>query len=181
MAAVHRSRVLFLFMSRALLWGLVLLAGVTILIAVVPGLLNRQLMVVNGGSMAPAFAAGDLVLTKPVRDSSPDVRSGDVVVILSSTGVQRAHRVVEVRRGESGETMLRTAGDANGNPDATWTSARDIGGIVVTSFPHVGLLLGYLARPIARLVLFVLPLLYLASRELVLGLRGEGMAEAASS
>jgi signal peptidase len=155
-------------------WSLVLVAAATIVLSIVPGLLNHQLLTVDGGSMEPTFSAGDAVLTRPIEDPAGEIKPGDIIVVQSPVnGVRQAHRVLEIAATDSGQTLFRTAGDANAAPDAAWARPEDVRAMVVTSLPRLGMALSLLSDPLARLVLFVLPLLYLGCRELFLGLYGE--------
>jgi len=154
-----------------LLWALVACAAATIVLAVAPGITQRQLYAVRGGSMEPAFAAGDAILVKPLSDPSSQVVTGDVVVTRAANGQTiQAHRIIEVRSDGSGEAIFRTAGDANLAPDAVWTTSAGVQAKVVMAFPGLGYVLRLLAEPLARLLLFVLPIVYFAGRELIEGL-----------
>lgn len=160
--------------GQVFLWGLVLVAAATIVLSILPGLLNRQLLTVDGGSMEPTFSAGDAVLTRPLHDPVGEVKRGDIIVVQSSAnGVRQAHRVLEIATTDSGQTLFRTAGDANAAPDAAWARPEEVRAIVVTSLPRLGVALSLLSDPLARLLLFVVPLVYLGCRELFLGLYGE--------
>ncbi|MET9224560.1 signal peptidase I [Lentzea sp. NPDC003310] len=67
-------------------------------------------------SMEPAFAPGDLLVTRAVPVA--DLRVGDVVVLPRPDvpGERYAHRVVELTA-RSGEPVVRTKGDANESAD----------------------------------------------------------------
>lgn len=70
-------------------------------------------------SMAPAYAAGDLAVTRQL--ATADIAPGQVLVlpVPDAPGQRFVHRVVEVRR-QAGRTELRTRGDANTATDP-WT------------------------------------------------------------
>ena len=81
------------------------------------------------GSMRPAFAPGDAVLTRnvPVRD----VRPGMVIEVTPpGHTVPFAHRVVSVT-GDPAHPTIRTKGDANPLPDS-WTVT-----LSAPTVPHV--------------------------------------------
>jgi signal peptidase I len=157
-----------------LFWALVACAAATIVLAVAPGITQRQLYAVRGGSMEPAFAAGDAILVKPLSDPGRQVVTGDVVITRAANGeTTQAHRIIEVRSDGSGGAMFLTAGDANLAPDAAWTTSASVQAKVVMAFPGLGHALRLLAEPLARLLLFVLPVVYLAGRELIDGLYPE--------
>jgi signal peptidase I len=157
-----------------LLWCLVGLAALTIALALVPGLLNRQLLTVTGGSMEPSFSAGDALLTRPLKDASTEIAAGDVVVVRSPNGhVAQAHRVLLVATDSTGETLLRTRGDANNDADPGWVPTRNVSAKVLTAVPEMGRFLHLLSQPLARLLLFVFPLGYVGLKVLYLGLYPE--------
>jgi signal peptidase len=154
-----------------LLWFLVGLAALTIALALVPSLLNRQFLAVTGGSMEPAFSAGDALLTRPLKDASSEIDAGDVVVVRSPDGdVAQAHRVVLVTTDSYGETLLQTRGDANDDADPGWVPTQNVSAEVLTAVPELGGLLRLLSQLLARFLLFVLPLGYIGLKMLYLGL-----------
>jgi hypothetical protein len=71
----------------------------------------------------------------------------------------------------AGNTIFRTSGDANAAPDPVWVSSAEARASVVASVPRLGEALRFLSEPWARLILFVLPVVVLAGRELWGGLR----------
>jgi signal peptidase len=161
-----------------LLWLLVGLAALTIALAFAPGLLNRQLLAVTGGSMEPAFSAGDALLTQPVDDPSSEIAPGDVVVVRSPDGsVAQAHRVLQVASDSSGETLFQTRGDANEDADPGWVPVRNVSAKVLTTVPELGNLLSALSQPLARLFLFAVPLGYVGLKLLYAGLFPEEESE----
>jgi signal peptidase I len=164
---------------RWLFWGLVALAAVTLVLALAPGLLNRQLLAVTGGSMEPAFAAGDALLTHPIDDASHQVAAGDIVVLRAGDGsALLAHRVLLVATDASGRSFFKTGGDANAETDPGWATERQVKARVLMTLPGLGALLHSLSQPLVRLALFVLPLVYLGIRELAAGLSGFEEVEA---
>ncbi|MGI9197551.1 MAG: signal peptidase I [Candidatus Nanopelagicales bacterium] len=100
------------------------------------------------GSMRPAIAPGDLVVTRLSQAST--IAAGDVVV-ANSDGVPIAHRVVETRP-LSGVYRLTTKGDANAliDTDPVMASAQQEVPRVIGRVPSVGTPLAYLASPDAQ-------------------------------
>ena len=101
------------------------------------------------GSMVPAFAPGDLIVTRtvPVRD----VEVGDVAVFVPPGETSPyAHRVVELT-GSPTDPTVRTKGDANPTRDA-WTVTFDRAEVpvVVAALPSVGRWFGFTTSPLAR-------------------------------
>jgi signal peptidase I len=95
--------------------------------------LGARLLVVDGGSMAPTYAVGDvLVVTAP---TGADLVEGAALVV--GTGADRyVHRVVEV---DGDRARLR--GDANEVADPGWVTADAVTGVVAL----------HLARPLGPL------------------------------
>jgi signal peptidase len=93
------------------------------------------------GSMRPAFAPGDAVITRPIPVSS--VRPG--LVILATPDARTApyaHRIIQVKH-KDGRILVQTQGDANPSPDNwedVYTSTSTVSE-VVTSVPKLGYVL----------------------------------------
>jgi signal peptidase I len=86
---------------------------VPILMPIVTG---HRIIVVDGGSMAPTFDVGDVILTSaPTGD---DLEVGRIVVV-GTPGTLYTHRVLEVDR-TGAEPRARLKGDANEVPDPAW-------------------------------------------------------------
>jgi signal peptidase len=123
-------------------------AVVCVVVAVAAGkvFLHLGLSPVLTGSMRPAYAPGDAILTRPVAAS--DLRPGMVVVFVPP-GHQDAfaHRIVSVG-GTTARPLLTTKGDANPTPDH-WQVALSTPTVprVVGSMPKVGYLLVWLREP----------------------------------
>lgn len=103
------------------------LAGLLLALAAVGSVTGAVLVVrwrmtfvpVLSPSMDPAYAAGDLAVTR--QTDTARIAPGQVLVLPlpDAPGQRFVHRVVEVRRTD-GHTDVRTKGDANAAPDP-WT------------------------------------------------------------
>ena len=100
------------------------------------------------GSMRPAIAPGDIVMTR--LSSASTISTGDVVV-FDNGGTPYAHRVVEVRQ-LNGLQRLTTKGDANPvvDTDPVMASPGQQVPRVVWRIPAVGSTLAYLTSPDAQ-------------------------------
>lgn len=89
-------------------------------------------------SMQPAFAPGDLLVTRPV--AAADVAEGDVVVLprTDAPGERFAHRVIATDTSDGG-MVVRTQGDANAaaDPQALRILSATVP-VVVADVPAVG-------------------------------------------
>jgi len=121
---------------RALGWLVLALAIVALWPAQFGGLTG--LTVVDGRSMEPTFAGGDLVIS--LRQPSYGV--GDVVSYRipegeTAAGSRVIHRIVSETSVE-GETRYTSRGDSNAEPDAWAFGTRDILGRAVLRVPEAG-------------------------------------------
>lgn len=93
------------------------------------------------GSMRPAFAPGDAVITRPIPITA--VRPGMVILATPEGGsTPYAHRVIAVKH-ENGQVFVRTQGDANPSPDAwldVYAPTSQVAA-VIGSVPKLGYLL----------------------------------------
>jgi signal peptidase I len=109
--------------------------------------------------VAPAIHAGDLLITRVVPART--VRPGDVVTFADPTREGRSvtHRVVSV----SGDRELEfvTRGGANGASERWTVEADDTVGRLRVALPSAGRTIAWLGGPHGRIVLVVVPLLYL--------------------
>jgi signal peptidase len=131
-----------------------LVAGMLVL-TVVPPVLGLRSDVVLSGSMRPALAPGDVVVSSPVQ--AGEVRAGDVVVVPDPArpGETLVHRV----DGVGPDGSLVTRGDANAGADSTPVAPGDVLGRGRLRVPYVGVVSLWLQQgrvlPLAGAVLVV--------------------------
>lgn len=87
-----------------------LLGVAALLSALLGAALGVRPLFFRSGSMAPTIGTGSMALAHSVP--AGDLRAGDVVSVVTSSGSRVTHRVVETRS-ESGHTVLTLRGDAN--------------------------------------------------------------------
>lgn len=110
-------------------------------------LLGVTPLVVLSGSMAPALNPGDVAFARTVPAS--EVTTGDVVSVVSASGVRITHRVIDSAPARSplgAGAVLHLQGDANDSPDPeayTVSSVHE----VVASVPRLGYLLHAAGSP----------------------------------
>jgi len=118
-------------------YALVMTVSVIVLAALLLVLLGFRPLVIRSGSMAPAYQAGDLVITDRIQ--AGDIEAGDVVSLdhYAPIGESMTHRVQDVER-SGGAVRVTTRGDANDSSE-TWSVAADqVVGKVVTVIPSIG-------------------------------------------
>ncbi|ROR73563.1 signal peptidase I [Bogoriella caseilytica] len=118
-------------------WLSALVAAIAVLLLTGPlllGLAGVRLVTVAGGSMAPAYQPGDIVLVTP--PSGHDLRLGEVVLI-GEPPTAYLHRVTEA---DGHRARLR--GDANTVADPAWVTQADVTGVST----------GHLTAPLATAV-----------------------------
>lgn len=124
-------------MLSALRWVLVAVIALVLLapfaLSAVTGLRTLE---VDGGSMAPTYERGDLVVVDPARVET--VAVGDVVTVRRPSGVLYTHRV----EGVDADGQITTRGDANPVADIPAVKAGDILGVVTA----------HIARPWAAVI-----------------------------
>lgn len=136
----HAVRLLLLAAMAALATLLVLMA------------FGMRPLVVRSGSMTPAIATGDVVVTKLVRPTAISV--GDVVTFrdASRSGAVVTHRAVEVER-EATKVSFVTKGDANGAVEEWSVDAGGEVGKLFLRIPKLGYLLAWATLPGVRTLL----------------------------
>lgn len=138
------------------------LAGIAAIIGVGTG---HRVLIVRSGSMAPAIATGDAVVS---RATTPDeVREGDVITFRDPSRADRllTHRVQAVLLGPH-TVEFTTRGDANTGVERWSTQADGLIGKVVIRLPNAGYALAALSAPWLRASLVLVAMLLLASSAL---------------
>ena len=128
-----------------------LIALVLLLVVLLWGfrLFGYEVLIVQSGSMEPAYHVGALVYTKPV--DARELQVGDVITFELGGGVRGTHRITEVLEDEGG-LAFRTKGDSNEEADATPVLAEAIVGEVKFTVPYLGFFVTYIQQPSGRLV-----------------------------
>jgi signal peptidase len=128
------------------------------------GVLNRNVLIVQSGSMSPSVRTGDVVVVRNVSQSQrSSLQVGDVVTFKAANNQAKliTHRIVEVRHLPSGETFYTTKGDANEVQDSALLTPDRVVGEVEFRVPRLGYALNsfndpeVLVRFAASLALFV--------------------------
>ncbi len=147
---------------RLLSWamtGLLVVATLAGLAYLAPSLFGYDRYVITGGSMTGTYDKGSIAFEKKVPVQ--DLRVGDVITYVppASSGVSTlvTHRIITMKKLDTGVMQFRTKGDANPDPDS-WTFQLVSGEqpVVQHAVPHLGWVFVALAdREIRMLVVGV--------------------------
>ena len=100
-------------------WYLLLLLVIILAIRAVAykqtDVMGYRVHLVLSGSMEPTIDAGDIVISKPVKDSE-EIKEGDVIA-FKEDGMDVIHRVTKVYTNYDGTHLYRTQGDNNNTED----------------------------------------------------------------
>ena len=131
--------------------------------------MGYQNLFVRSGSMTGYAPIGSLVVARPLQ--AAEIKVGDVILIRRQhEGRVMApvlHRVIERNADKDGQTVVRTKGDANPDPDPEPYVVREPTITPVVVIPRFGFALAALRTPAGWLGLVVLPAVLLLSMALV--------------
>jgi signal peptidase len=119
-------------------FALLAVAGVIVLVVVLPHLAGGQPYAVRTGSMRPTLPPGTLII---VRQTPPmDLAIGDVITyqIASERPEVVTHRITALRWNDHGERTFTTRGDANSSIDSQPVRAAQIRGRLWYALPYLG-------------------------------------------
>jgi signal peptidase len=129
-------------------------------------------LIVETGSMSPAFDANDLILVK--KTDAGKLCKDDIIAFYDSKGVIVSHRVIGFDSDENGARTYITKGDANNTHDRDPVPAARVAGRVVKVYPGGGRLMLLLRQPWVLAVLIGVPVgLYIGIGTLVKYLAGK--------
>lgn len=114
--------------TRTALWSAMVVCAGLVLLPRGLAVLGLQPVVVAGGSMAPTYLAGEVVLLG--SPSGHDLRLDDVVAV-SVAGSTYLHRVVE-----TGGNRAKLRGDANRVVDPDWVREDHVVGVPAFRIPR---------------------------------------------
>ncbi|MFZ6990288.1 signal peptidase I [Curtobacterium sp. RRHDQ66] len=117
---------------------LVVVAGLAVVLIVIPKATGSTPLTVLTQSMEPTLPPGTLLVVRPTP--LEDIRIGDVVTyqIVSGQPAVISHRVVAVESSSAGARTFVLKGDNNAEPDSSPVTAAQVRGVVWYSIPEVG-------------------------------------------
>lgn len=118
---------------------LVIVAGLAVVLIVVPKATGSTPLTVLTQSMDPTLPPGTLLVVRPTPVD--DIRIGDVVTYQITSGQPAviSHRVVSIESSSDGSRTFTLKGDNNALVDPAPVTAAQIRGVVWYSLPDVGL------------------------------------------
>lgn len=117
---------------------LLIVAGLAVVLIVIPKATGSTPLTVLTQSMEPTLPPGTLLVVKPAP--LEDIRIGEVVTyqIVSGQPAVISHRVVAVESSSDGARTFVLKGDNNAEPDPSPVTAAQVRGVVWYSIPEVG-------------------------------------------
>lgn len=124
----------------------VLVGAVVVLAVLLWGakLIGLDVLVVQSGSMEPAYPVGSLVYVQKVDPAELTV--GDVITFELGGGVRGTHRIMEIVQ-DGDELAFVTKGDANEEADISPVRIQNLVGQVKFTIPMLGFLVAYIQHP----------------------------------
>ena len=113
-------------------------------------------LIVETGSMRPAFRENDAVIMKE-RGATPP-RKGDVIAYYDAKGIIVTHRVIGWETDESGARLYITKGDNNNTRDKDPVPAARVAGLVVRVLPGGGKVLRAVGQPLVTVLVIAVPI-----------------------
>lgn len=113
-------------------------------IFVAPG---YDLYLVRSESMTPTINMGDLIITGPANT----IAEGDIIT-YDLGGELVTHRVYS-----TGETGIKTKGDAVEDPDPWTVQSADVVGSYLFKIPYVGLLTNFIRSKVGWFIMIIVP------------------------
>jgi len=118
---------------------LLIVAGLAVVLIVVPKATGSTPLTVLTQSMEPTLPPGTLLVVRPTPVE--DIRIGDVVTYQITSGQPAviSHRVVSVASSSDGSRTFTLKGDNNALADPAPVTAAQVRGVVWYSLPDIGL------------------------------------------
>jgi len=148
--------------SNIILAAVVAIAALFIIsVLPIPG--GIRTLVVMSGSMEPSIKTGSVIAIQPVKN----YKVGDVITFgeITKTSMPTTHRITGGKI-VNGKQVFITKGDANENEDAKEAAIDEVKGKVLFSIPYLGYGVNFVKTPSGFILLFALPLAYLAILEI---------------
>ena len=113
-------------------------------------------LIVDTGSMRPAFKEKDLLIMKECDAGTLAVN--DIIAFYDAGGVVVSHRIIGLETDENGARLYTTKGDANNVEDRDPVRPSRVAGLVVRVIPEGGKWMEIAGRPIIMGLVLAVPL-----------------------
>lgn len=127
-----------------------LIAGLLIVLLLIPFLLKQKSYVVLSGSMEPIIKTGSIVYIN-TKVKPNDIKTNDIIGFKIAKGYA-THRVTKVNKNNT----FTTKGDANKEEDITPVSYNNYIGKVIFHIPYLGFLLSFMKSKPGIIVLSII-------------------------
>ena len=112
-------------------------------------------LIVETGSMRPAFKEDDVIIIKECDAGA--LASGDIIAYYTANGTVVSHRIIGHDSDEGGARLYTTKGDANNVQDREPVPAANVAGVVVRIFPDGGETMRLLRQPWVSALIICVP------------------------
>jgi signal peptidase len=113
-------------------------------------------LIVETGSMRPAFKENDLLVMK--EGGAGALEAGDVLAYYTANGTVVSHRVIGHDADDHGARLYTTKGDANNVEDRDPVPASRVAGLIVHVIPDGGKAMRAFGQPPVTVLLVAVPL-----------------------
>ncbi|MDF2884118.1 MAG: peptidase signal peptidase [Clostridiaceae bacterium] len=95
--------------------------------------------VIATGSMEPEIKPGDIILVEKITEEEEinNLKVNDVIQ-FHSDGILISHRIIQIKKDDSGDMLFRTKGDNNSGVDADLVKPKNIKGKIKYVVPKIG-------------------------------------------
>ena len=126
-----------------------------------PSFLGYTPLIVDTGSMAPVYEAGDLAVIRNMELEEAAALEEGPVICYKTGEVYVTHRIVGIEYTDSGEKMFVTKGDANNIPDTVRVAPSQVLGVYLYHIDNLGSFALFMQTPLGMILVVILPLLIL--------------------
>lgn len=118
---------------------IILVVFSVVLIALTSGIFKYYFLTIGSGSMRDKIDVGDVVIVKKLKPSEFDEIEVGKVLVFKKENKVIVHRVIEIKKDNSGSLIFKTKGDANNEADNWYVSENDVIGTTDHMIPFIGL------------------------------------------
>lgn len=113
-------------------------------------------LIIETGSMRPAFKENDVVLMRQCDAGA--LENGEIIAYYDANGTIVTHRIIGYDTDGSGARLYITQGDANNIQDRDPVPAAQVAGRVVKVIPDGGKAMNFIGKPLVTVAVILLPI-----------------------